>query len=380
MPSTVSEMDRRELLSDVQRVVVKVGTSSITAGGSTVSEEFMDAIARQVWELRKRGIEVLLVSSGAIGIGLKALNATPKPNEVPIKQAAASVGQGILMQKWNDSLQKFGMNAGQILITLADYSDREKVLNLNNTMSTLLEYGAVPIFNENDAIAVKEIGPMFGDNDTLSAVIASRADADLLVIMSDIPGLYEKDPRTHPDAKFIPEVSDISAVEGGAGGAGSKVGTGGMRTKIKAAKMCQDAGCLMMIVSSTEEDVILRSVCGEDIGTIFLADSAITKKRRWIKSVNPSGRIVVDEGAAGAVLSHKSLLPVGVLTASGPFDSGKPVDIVCNGSVIARGIPDYSSEDINLIKGKRSEDAKKILGDRLKHKDIIRSENIAILP
>ncbi len=373
-------MERRALLSDVKRVVVKIGTSSITGGGDSVSGEFMDSVAYQVSEIRKRGIEVLLVSSGAIGIGLKALNAVPKPNEVPIKQAAASVGQGILMQKWNDSFQKYGMYAAQVLITMSDYSDREKVMNLNNTITTLLSYGAVPIFNENDAIAVKEIGPMFGDNDTLSAVIASRADADLMVIMSDIDGLYDANPRTHPDAKFISEVADIGAVEAFAGGAGSRVGTGGMRTKVKAAKICKDAGCLMLIVKSDEKDIILRSVSGEDVGTVFLADSAIPAKRRWLKSVNPAGRIVVDAGAAEAVLSHKSLLPVGILTASGPFEAGKPVDIVCGGAVIARGIPDYSSEEINLIKGKRSTEAKKILGERMKHKDVILSENLSVLP
>jgi len=380
MRSTVSEMSRKELLSGVQRVVIKVGTSSITEGGAVASERFMDRIASQVSKLKKQGKEVLIVSSGAVGIGLKALNATPKPNEVPIKQAAASVGQGILMQKWNDSFQKFGINAAQILITLEDYSDREKVLNLNNTISTLLSYGAVPIFNENDAIAVKEIGPMFGDNDTLSAVIASRADADLLVIMSDIAGLYDKDPRTHPDAVFIPEVSDISAVEGGAGGAGSRMGTGGMRTKIKAAKICHDAGCLMIIASSAEDHVVQRCVLGDDVGTLFLADSAITQKRRWLKAVSPAGKIVVDDGAASAIMSHKSLLPVGIVTASGPFEAGRPVDIVCNGTVIARGISDLGSEEINMVKGMRSTEAKKLLGEKMARKDVILSENIAIMP
>lgn len=380
MRNTVSEMGRKEILSDVQRVVIKVGSSSITEGGDTVSERFMDRVASQVFKLRKQGKEVLIVSSGAVAIGLKALDAVPKPNEVPIKQAAASVGQGILMQKWNDSFQKFGITVAQILITLDDYSDRETVLNLNNTISTLLDYGAVPIFNENDAIAVKEIGPMFGDNDTLSAVIASRADADLLVILSDIEGLYTKDPRKHGDAEFISQVDDISSVEGCAGGAGSRAGTGGMKTKIKAAKICHDAGCLMMIVSSFADHPITKSVGGEDIGTLFLADSAITKKRRWIKSVSPAGKIVIDEGAASAILGHRSLLPVGILSASGPFDCGKPVDIVCGGTVIARGVTDYSSEEINAVKGLRSNEAQKILGGRKPHKDVIRSENIAILP
>ena len=172
-------MDRKELLGDVERVVIKVGTSSITMGGSVPSSDFMDGVARQISNLKGQGKEVLIVSSGAIGIGLKAMNARPKPNEVPIKQAAASVGQGILMQKWNDAFQRYGLNVAQILITMDDYSDRDTVLNLNNTISTLLKYGVIPIFNENDAISVKEIGAVFGDNDTLSAVIASRADACL---------------------------------------------------------------------------------------------------------------------------------------------------------------------------------------------------------
>jgi glutamate 5-kinase len=158
------------------------------------------------------------------------------------------------------------------------------------------------------------------------------------------------------------------------------MGTGGMRTKINAARICRDAGCLMLIVSSSEDGIVLRSVSGEDVGTVFLADSAIPAKRRWLKSVNPAGRIVVDAGAAEAVLSHKSLLPVGILSASGPFEAGKPVDIVCGGAVIARGIPDYSSEEINLIKGKRSAAAQKLLGDRKKQKDVILSENVAVLP
>lgn len=250
MRNTVSEMGRKQQFAGIRRVVLKIGTSSVTQGGTNVSTEFLDKMTEQVSQLMKEGKEVLIVSSGAIGTGLMVLNAKPKPNEVPIKQAASAVGQGILMQKWNDSFQRFGIPVGQILITLADYSDREKALHLNDTISTLLAYGAVPIFNENDALSTKEIGPMFGDNDTLSAAIASRADADLLVILSDIDGLYDANPRTHPDAKFITEVSDVSAVEAFAGGTGSKVGTGGMRTKLKAAKICQDAGCQMLIVSS----------------------------------------------------------------------------------------------------------------------------------
>lgn len=372
---------RKELLASAERIVVKVGTSSITQGGNTPSEEFMDRVAVQVAALKDMGKEVLIVSSGAVGIGLKAMDARPKPNEIPIKQAAASVGQGILMQKWNDSFQKFGLNVAQILITMDDYSDRDTVLNLNNTIATLLKYNVVPIFNENDAICIKEIGAAFGDNDTLSAVIASRADADLLVILSDVSGLYTGNPNTDPDARLIETVNEINdEILGYAGGPGTKLGTGGMRTKIKAAKICQDAGCMMIIASSSEPDIITRTVCGDDVGTIFTADAALTKKRRWMKSVVSHGKIVIDEGAMKALNEHRSLLPVGVKFAEGTFEAGSVVDIECAGTLVARGIADYGSEDINRIRGMRSDIAKQVLGAKMKHKDIISSVNIALMP
>lgn len=374
-------MGRKEILGDVERLVVKVGSSLITRGGNSVSTEFMDGIAKQVSSLIAEGKDVLIVSSGAVAIGLEVMHAKPKPNEVPIKQAAASVGQGILMQKWNDSFQKYGLAVAQILISMDDYSDRDTVLNLNNTISTLLKYHVVPIFNENDAICVKEIGAAFGDNDTLSAVIASRADADLLLILSDVDGLYTANPKIDPDAKIIETVNDISdALMNIAGGPGSKVGTGGMKTKLKAAKICQDAGCMMIIASGSDERIIERTVLGDSVGTVFVADSAITKKRRWMKSVVPHGRIVVDDGAWKALLAHRSLLPVGVKFASGNFDAGEVVDIVCGNSVVARGKPDYGAEDINRIRGMRSEEARAVLGAGMKYKDVVRSENIALMP
>ncbi len=374
-------LSRKDHLQSAERIVIKVGSSTITRGGPTPSEEFMDDVAAQIHRLIEAGKDVLIVSSGAVAIGLQAMNARPKPNEVPIKQAAASVGQSILMQKWNDSFQKFGLNVAQILITMDDYSNRDTVLNLNNTVTTLLKYGVVPIFNENDAICIKEIGAAFGDNDTLSAVIASRADADLLLILSDVDGLYSGNPHTDPTAKLIETVSDIDdTIESIAGGPGSKVGTGGMKTKIKAAKICQDAGCMMVIASGTAPDVIERVANGDSVGTLFLADSAITKKRRWMKSVSVHGKIMIDEGASKALQSHRSLLPVGVKFASGSFEAGDVVDIVCGTTVVARGSPDYSAEDINRIRGMRSDEAKGVLGAKMKHKDIISSENIALMP
>lgn len=372
-------MSRKDLLGEVGRLVVKVGTSSITMGGSTASSDFMDSVARQVRSLKDSGKEVLIVTSGAIGIGLKALNVVPKPNEIPIKQAAASVGQSILMQKWNDSFQRYGITVAQILMTLDVYSDRESTLNLNNTIDSLLENDAVPIFNENDAISVKEIGAVFGDNDTLSAVIASRTDADLLIILSDVNGLYDRNPKIHSDARLIPTVFDISdSIMDMAGDPTTGVGTGGMKTKIKAAGICKDAGCRMIIASSEVQDVITRVTDGEEIGTIFISDTQISKKRRWLKSARAYGRIEVDEGAAKAISLHQSLLPIGIMDVCGSFGKGDVVEVVCNGAVVAKGIPNYNSEDISKVKGLHSDNIAKVIGHR-PHADVILSENIVIL-
>lgn len=371
--------DRKDLLGDVDRVVIKVGTTSITMGGDTASSMFMDSVAAQVKCLRDLGKEVLIVTSGAIGIGLKAMKVKPKPKEIPIRQAAASVGQSILMQKWNDSFQKYGIVVAQILITLDDYSDRETVLNLNNTIDALLENDVVPIFNENDAICVKEIGPVFGDNDTLSAVIASRIDADLLIIVSDVAGLYDKNPKIHPDAKLIPAVTEITEdIAGAAGDTTSRVGTGGMKTKIRAAEICRDAGCRMIIVSNEMEGMLIKAATGQDVGTIFVSDICISKKRRWVKAAHAAGTIVIDEGALKALESHKSLLPVGVKDIKGQFSKGDVIEIVCNDEVVAKGIPNYSSEEIYRIRGIHSDKIMKILGKRT-HDDVILSENIVLL-
>lgn len=372
-------MDRKELLGEVDRIVVKVGTSSITQGGDSASHNFMDSVADQIKRIRDSGKEALIVTSGAIGIGLKTMKVKPKPNEIPIKQAAASVGQSILMQKWNDSFQKHGIIVGQILITMDDYSNRETVLNLNNTIDALLENKVVPIFNENDSICVKEIGAVFGDNDTLSAVIASRTDSDLLIILSDVDGLYNRNPKLYPDAEIIHTVPELTReIESMAGDPTSNVGTGGMKTKIRAASICKDAGCRMVIASSATPDVLVRVVDGEEIGTIFLSDTHISKKRRWMKAAHASGSIVIDEGAYRAICDHKSLLPVGVKDVTGQFSKGDVVDIVCNGATVAKGLPSYSSEEILKVRGMHSKKISSAIG-RKGHDDVVLSENIVLL-
>jgi len=371
--------DRKELLGEVDRIVVKMGTSSIMRKGDALYESLMDAVAAQTAELKKNGKEVLLVTSGAIGVGMKAMGVHPNPNEIPMRQAAASVGQGILMQKWNESFQKQGLNTAQILITKDDYSRRNTVLNLNNTVDALLRNGVVPIFNENDAICIKEIGEVFGDNDTLSAVIASRTDADLLLILSDVGGLYNRDPGRYPDAELVKTVSRVTAdIENMAGNSVSGLGVGGMKTKVAAARICGEAGCSMIIASASESCVITRIAVGEDIGTLFISNTAVPKKRRWLKAVVSHGRVTVDDGAKKAVYGNSSLLPVGVKYVEGTFSAGEVVEIFNRGEVIAKGISDYNSDELMKIRGLRSDMAEKVIGHR-NHTDAVRRENMVIL-
>jgi glutamate 5-kinase len=372
-------MNRNEYLKGTHRIVIKVGTSSITRGGSGASSDFMDSIARQVKYLRDTGIEVLIVTSGAIGIGLSTMDARSKSREIPIRQAAASIGQSLLMQKWNESFQKYDTTVAQILLTYDFYSDREKYLNLRNAIQTLLEYKAVPIFNENDAVCVKEIDATFGDNDTLSAMVSIKMDADLLIILSDVDGLYDKNPKIFGDAKKISTVKEITdGIKASAGDATSRVGTGGMRTKIKAAEICHEAGCNMIIAGSDVDNVIERIIAGEEIGTIFIPEKRERRKSSWIRHSHASGSIEVDEGAKNALAKHVSLLAVGIKDVTGRFDRGDVVNITYSGRIIAKGTPDYNSDDISRIKGLRSDKMAEVLGHK-NYDNVIRSENIVLL-
>lgn len=372
-------MDRREVLRSVETVVIKVGTSSITGGTNAVSTEFMDSVAKQVRMIKDFGKKVLIVTSGAIGVGLGAMNAKPKPKEIPIRQAAASVGQSILMQKWSESFQKENIVIAQILLTLDFYSDREKYNNLRNAIESLLSYDVVPVINENDVICVKEIDAMFGDNDTLSAYVSSKMDADLLVILSDVDGLYDKNPKKHPDAVLIPVVENLDeSIVSMGGDSSTRFGTGGMKTKLRAAEICNDSGCNMIIANSNVPDVILKAVNGEDVGTLFLTHGAASKKAIWIKAAHSLGTIYIDDGGAKALKKHMSLLAVGIRDVIGRFDKGDVVDIVCNGKLVAKGITDYCSEDAFKIRGLRSDRIIEILGHKT-YDDVIRSENIVLM-
>lgn len=379
--------DRKQFLNDVNKIVIKIGTSSITKKGCDDTKEncsidpgFMESIAFQVSELRKHGKEVILVSSGAIGVGLNELGIAPKPREIPIRQAAAAVGQSILMQYWSEAFSKYGMKVAQILLTYEFYSDRVSYLNLRNSISTLLEYGVVPIINENDCTCTNEIEAIFGDNDKLSAMVASKIDADLLIILSDIDGLFDRNPKTHSDARLLSLVERITPeIESYGGDPTSFKGVGGMRTKIKAAKICSMAGCYVLIANGEIENVVLKILSGEEVGTLFLAERHIQKNRaRWIILARASGNVRVDAGAKAAVLRKNSLLPAGIVGVEGSFDRGDVVKLECEGRVFAKGITDYTSEELLKIKGAHTNEIEGILGYK-NYDNVIKKENIGIL-
>jgi len=379
--------DRKQFLNDVNKIVIKIGTSSITKKGCDDTKEncsidpgFMESIASQVSELRKHGKEVILVSSGAIGVGLNELGIAPKPREIPIRQAAAAVGQSILMQYWSEAFSKYGMKVAQILLTYEFYSDRVSYLNLRNSISTLLEYGVVPIINENDCTCTNEIEAIFGDNDKLSAMVASKIDADLLIILSDIDGLFDRNPKTHSDARLLSLVERITPeIESYGGDPTSFKGVGGMRTKIKAAKICSMAGSYVLIANSEIENVVLKILSGEEVGTLFLAERHIQKNRaRWIILARASGTVRVDAGAKAAVIGKNSLLPAGIVGVEGSFDRGDVVKLECEGRVFAKGITDYTSEELLKIKGAHTNEIEGILGYK-NYDNVIKKENIGIL-
>lgn len=381
MQNTPKDIGRQELFKDISRIVIKIGTTSVMKGDSAVDTVFLDSVAKQVAALLRDGKEVIIVTSGAIGVGLNLLGIPTKPHEIPIRQAAAAVGQGELMRYWSEAFRKYEIRSAQILLSYDFYSDRVKYLNLRNSIGTLLGYGVVPIINENDSTCTNEIDTVFGDNDRLSAMVASKIDADLLILLSDIDGLYDKNPKLHADAAFIPFVATITPeIEKYGGDPTSMKGVGGMRTKLIAAKIAQKSGCHMIIADSSVENVIQRVVAGEELGTLFYAsEEHISKsKSRWVMLSKSSGTIRVDRGAMNALLKTNGLLPKGIVAVSGDFERGDVVEIECGGAVFAKGISEYDAEEIQKIRGVHTDEIEKILG----HKDydnVIRKENLVLL-
>jgi glutamate 5-kinase len=374
-------IDRKELFKDIRRIVLKIGTSSLTKEDGSFNRQLTENIARQVAQLRELGKTVIIVSSGAIGIGCEELKMPSRPREIPLRQAAAAVGQNILMREWMAAFDKHDLKVAQILLTYEAFSNRMTYLNLRNSISELLEFGVIPIINENDPICVHEIEATFGDNDKLSAMVASKVEAELLILLSDIDGLYNKNPKKNDDAQLISVIEKITPeIESYGGSPTSMKGVGGMRTKIEAAKITSISGCHMVIANSSAENVVARVVGGEKIGTLFLArDGKYRKNRtRWIILSKADGKIIVDKGAEEAIRKSRGLLPSGIIEVSGVFDRGGIIEIESEGKVFAKGITDYTSSELNKIKGKHSDMIEKILGYK-NYDEVVRKGNIGLL-
>ena len=371
---------RNKILGKVEKIVVKVGTSSITSDDGKLNIEFMKNVAYQISQLQKLNKQVIIVSSGSIGVGIEMLKLGYRPREIPIRQAAAAVGQSVLMQEWRKAFDDYDLDVAQILLSYDSFSSRLTYLNLRNSISTLLSYGVIPIINENDPTCVHEIEATFGDNDKLSAMVASKIEADLLIMLSDIDGLYDKNPKRNPDAKLLSTVEEITPeIESFGGNPSSTKGTGGMRTKIEAAKICNMTGCFMVIANSAIENVILKILDGEQIGTLFLTKEDVHKNRiRWIILSKSSGKIVVDHGAKNAIEKKMSLLPSGVVDVTGNFERGDIIEIECDGYLFAKGITDYSSDELDLIKGLHTDKIVEVLGYK-NYNHVIKQENIGII-
>ncbi len=351
-----------------QRIVAKFGTSLLTGGSDHLSQEVMSALVAQMAQLHKQGLELLIVSSGAIAAGRHKLGLTKKLRGIPFKQVLASVGQSRLMNVYEQLFSQHNITVAQALLTKADLADRAGYLNARNTLLALLELGVLCVVNENDVVAVDEIQEAkFGDNDNLSAMVANLVDADLLLILSDIAGLYTADPHRNPDARLIPQVDRVdSEIESLATDTAGNLGTGGMVTKIEAAKLATASGVTVIIADGREPDIILRLVAGEAAGTRFLPlTSRLESRQRWMLSgLATKGKLVVDFGAALALKKqNRSLLSAGIIEIEGKFERGDIVNIYDpDGSRLGCGITNYSSADIAIIKGKHSDRIVDLLG------------------
>ena len=349
------------------RLVVKLGTNLLTAGGDRLDLEVMAILVGQMARLHHQGLEVIIVSSGAIAAGRQKLGLTKERKDIPFRQVMAAVGQNALMHSYEQLFGWHGITVAQTLLTKPDLSDRLGYLNARNTLLALLELGVVPIVNENDVVAVDELeGATFGDNDNLSGMVANLVDADLLVLLGDIAGLFTADPTRDESAQLISRVDRIDAlIERLAGGTRGR-GSGGMATKIQAARLATASGATVIIADGRERDVLLRLVAGESIGTLFPpATSKMESRKRWmLTGLATKGRLVVDEGAVVALREqNKSLLPAGIRDVEGDFQRGDAVNIVDGeGNQIACGISNYSSKEIAKIKGARSDKIESLLG------------------
>lgn len=381
----VNSPERKKVAGLAQRIVIKVG-SSVIAGRRGLELGVINRLCDEVSMLREQGRQVVIVSSGAIASGIRKVGLRAMPKTIPQKQAAAAVGQGSLIQAYEEAFSHYDLKVAQILLTSDDLTNRRRYLNARHTLQTLLEWGIIPIVNENDTVVVDEI--KFGDNDNLSALIAQLIEADLLVALTDMDGLYDSDPRENRDAKIIPIVHRIDReVESFAGDRPGGLGTGGMLSKLMAARKVTAAGVPMIIGNGRNRYILKQIFDGEEAGTLFLpAERRLPSKKQWIAhTLKPQGEVILDAGAAKALkLMGKSLLSTGIVSVRGRFEVGAPVRCLgSKGEEIGIGLVNYGAEEIERIIGVRSNRIEEVLGykhsDEVIHRDnFVLSEKIEI--
>lgn len=362
MPAPVA--NAREALKRARRCVIKIGSALITNGGKGLDSDAVTNWAEQIARLKQRSIECVVVTSGAVAAGMQRLGHAQRPRALHELQAMAAVGQMGLVQLYESAFQRFRLHAAQVLLIHDDFTDRQRYLNARSTLRTLLDYGVIPVVNENDTVATEEI--RFGDNDTLAALVTNLIEADLLLIMTDQSGLYERDPRAHADAALIAEgVAGDPQLLAMAGGSGV-LGRGGMRTKLLAAEKAARSGAATVIAGGQAADVLARVLTGEQIGTYLRpAQNRIAARKQWLAGqLQVQGRLVLDAGAVRAVVAgNKSLLPIGVKRVEGNFQRGEIVSCLDpSGREVARGLVNYGAEEARCIAGYSSDRIEAILG------------------
>jgi glutamate 5-kinase len=352
--------------SKVRRVVIKIGTNTLSRDGR-VDTGYVGRIVKQMCALRETGHEILIVTSGAIGMGAGQLNLTTRPKDMKMRQACAAIGQPLLMDEYRKAFSKHGITVAQVLLTAEVLNNRKTYLNLRNSVEKLLKLGVVPVINENDSISTEEIGSAFGDNDTLSALVASKVNADLLIMLSDIDALYDKDPKRFASAKPISVVYEVTEeiVKSASAKVGHEHAVGGMKTKMEAARIASNAGCRIILANGRLKNIIGRIIEGAQVGTVFMPRRKLSNRKRWILNSTAAGTIVIDEGAVKAVRNKKSLLPSGITAIKGDFEAGAVV--LLNG--VAKAVTNLSSVQLKRLAGKHSAEIRKILGP--KHRDVV---------
>lgn len=372
-----------ELASEYNCVVVKAGTNVLTGGKDELDLAIMEELVRQLAWLHSRGVKVLLVTSGAIAAGLKVLGMDEDKTDMSYRQMLASVGQSRLLQIYSSLFESWGIIVAQALLTRNDISDRQGYLNVRNILHSLLSRGVIPIINENDVVALEEIGPVFGDNDTLSALVVNLVDADLLAILTDTNGLFTADPNKDADAKIINRVERVdSYIESLAGKHDNQRSRGGMASKLGAAKTATRLGATVVICNGLTRDIVPRIVLGQSLGTLFVATaSKMESRKRWMLSgLSIKGDIYVDSGAERALVEdNKSLLPAGVNNVKGDFRRGDVVSVRnFNGVMIACGLTNYDALEITKMKGQRSENIQAVI-DNYYGQEVVHRNNMVLL-